>query len=161
MAPLFGRAMYYDGGEYGEGILSKHSFISTRNVGLPYSPGNEPRAALQITTVLRSGDTISFVGTHLDHLKDETDRVQQAKAINTAFKSNKYPTLLLGDLNAVPNSTPINILETVWQASYDKSQPQPTFPSIAPRKKIDYVMWYPKTAWKVIEKTCCLRHDSF
>ena len=26
MAPLYGRAMYYDDGEYGEGVLSKYSF---------------------------------------------------------------------------------------------------------------------------------------
>ena len=31
MAPLFARAMPYDGGEYGEAILSKWSFISSRN----------------------------------------------------------------------------------------------------------------------------------
>ena len=35
MAPLFGRAMKYDGGEYGEGVLSKYSFIATRNVATP------------------------------------------------------------------------------------------------------------------------------
>ena len=29
MTPLFGKAMDYDGGEYGEGILSKHTFVST------------------------------------------------------------------------------------------------------------------------------------
>ena len=28
MASLFGRAMYYDGGEYGEGVLSKSTFLS-------------------------------------------------------------------------------------------------------------------------------------
>src|SRR5680860_45343 len=36
MAPIFARAMYYDGGEYGEGVLSKFSFLTTRNVALPY-----------------------------------------------------------------------------------------------------------------------------
>ena len=32
MVSIFGRAMPYDGGEYGEAILSKWSFINTRNV---------------------------------------------------------------------------------------------------------------------------------
>lgn len=31
MAPLFGKAMSYDDGEYGEGILSKYSFNQTKN----------------------------------------------------------------------------------------------------------------------------------
>ena len=58
MAPIFGRAMHYNDGEYGEGILSKHTFLSTRNIPLPFTPGDEPRAALEITAVLPSKDTI-------------------------------------------------------------------------------------------------------
>jgi len=114
MAGIFGKAMDYNGGEYGEGVLSKYTFLQTRNVALPFTPGNEPRAALEIITLLPSGDTIAFVGTHLDHLKNEKDRVAQANKINQAFSSNKYPTILAGDLNAIPGSTPINILEEIW-----------------------------------------------
>ena len=151
MAPLFGKAMDYDGGEYGEGVLSRFSFFQTRNVALPYTPGNEPRAALEIITVLPSGDTMAFVGTHLDHLKDEKDRIAQVKKINQVFADNKYPTILVGDLNAVPGSTPIKILEEMWSASYDKIDPAPTYPSVNPSKKIDYVMFYPKNAWRVLK----------
>jgi len=151
MAPIFARAMYYDDGEYGEGILSKHTFLMTRNVALPYSPGNEPRAALEIITILPSGDTIAFIGTHLDHLKDEKDRIAQVEELNKVFSLNKYPSILAGDLNAIPGSKPINILEKIWKSSYSKNKPQPTFPSNKPVKKIDYVMFYPKNRWKVIE----------
>ncbi len=151
MAPIFGRAMKYDGGEYGEGVLSKYTFVQSRNVNLPHSPGSEPRVALEIITALPSGDTIAFVGTHLDHLKDEKDRVSQVKKINEVFSLNKYPSLLVGDLNAIPGSTPINILEEIWTAAYDIKTPKPTYPSDNPVKKIDYVMFYPKNRWKVLE----------
>lgn len=151
MSPLFGRAMDWDSGEYGEGVLSKRTFLQTRNIGLPSSPDNEPRTALEIITILPSGDTIAFVGTHLDHLKDETDRVAQVKKINEVFLKNKYPTILAGDLNAKPGSTPINILENEWTAAYDKKKPAPTFPSDKPVVKIDYVMFYPKNKWKVLK----------
>ena len=151
LIPLFARAMKYDDGEYGEGVLSKHTLLSSRNVALPFTPGNEPRAALEITTTIASNDTIAFVGTHLDHLKDEKDRVAQVKKINEVFSLNKYPTILAGDLNAIPGSTPINILEEVWSASYDKKKPKPTFPSDNPTNKIDYVMFYPKNRWRVLE----------
>ncbi|MEQ8364420.1 MAG: endonuclease/exonuclease/phosphatase family protein [Cyclobacteriaceae bacterium] len=152
LAPLFARAMPYDGGEYGEGVLSRYSFLQTRNVPLPYSLGNEPRAALEIITILPSGDTIAFIGTHLDHLKEDTDRIQQAKAINKAFSSNRYPTILAGDLNGEPGSAPIAILEQMWMPSYDKINPAFTFPSDNPIKKIDYVMFYPKNKWRVLNK---------
>ena len=156
MISIFGRAMYYDGGEYGEGILSKSSFLSTRNVGLPYTKGNEPRTALEITTVLKSGDTISFIGTHLDHLKEDTDRVSQVKEINKVFSKNKFPTILSGDLNDIPNSRAINILENYWKASYKKKNPLKTYPSTKPTQKIDYVLFYPRNKWKIVKReTIC------
>jgi endonuclease/exonuclease/phosphatase family metal-dependent hydrolase len=150
LIPLFGRAMKYDDGEYGEGVLSKYTFLSSRNIALPFSPGNEPRAALEITTVIGLNDTISFVGTHLDHLENENDRVSQVKRINEVFALNRYPTILAGDLNAIPGSNPINILEEMWTPSYDKEKPKPTFPSDNPIKKIDYVMFYPNNRWRVL-----------
>ena len=156
MASIFGRAMYYDGGEYGEGILSKHSFLSSRNVALPFIPGDEPRAALEITTVLPSKDTISLIGTHLDHLKEENNRIIQAKKINQTFKTNKHPTILVGDFNAEPESTTMNILESLWKHSYTKDNTEPTYPSENPTKKIDYVLLYPKHRWKVLNsKVIC------
>lgn len=149
MAPIYGRAMPYDGGEYGEGVLSKYTFLQTRNVALPFIPGDEPRAALEITTILPSKDTVSFIGTHLDHQKNETNRIMQAKHINSVFSSNPYPTILAGDLNAEPHSETMAILNELWSASYPKGNPQPTYPSDNPIKKIDYVMFYPKNRWKV------------
>lgn len=152
MASLFARAMPYDGGEYGEAVLSKWSFISSRNVALPYTTGNEPRAALEVTVVTDFGDTISFIGTHLDHLRDDTDRVLQAECINNAFAGNRYPTILAGDLNDIPGSRAISILEQVWTPSYNTDTPNPTFPSLSPRKKIDYVMTLPGDRWQVIDR---------
>lgn len=155
LAPLFGRAMVYDGGEYGEGILSRYSFLTTRNVLLPHDEGHEPRAALEITTIIPSGDTISFIGTHLDHTNDETDRIAQAKTINEVFASNPYPSILAGDLNATPGSNPINIFESMWTSSSD-TDAEYTYPSDDPKKKIDYVMVYPQDRWRVVEsKVIC------
>lgn len=152
MASLFAGAMPYDGGEYGEGVLSKTSFLQSRNVPLPFTSGNEPRAALEITTILSSGDTISFVGTHLDHLRNEIDRISQVKKINEVFSSNKYPTILAGDLNATPESKTIEILRELWIPSFDEKNPEPTSPSDNPIRKIDYVVFFPQTKWKVLDR---------
>jgi endonuclease/exonuclease/phosphatase family metal-dependent hydrolase len=151
MAPLFGRAMKYDGGEYGEGVLSKYTFLSTRNVPLPYNEGDEPRAALEITTVLPSQDTISFIGTHLDHLRDESNRINQAKEINRVLSRGKYPSILAGDLNAEPESETMKIIGQMWTPSYLNRKIEFTYSSENPVKKIDYVLFAPANRWKVIE----------
>jgi endonuclease/exonuclease/phosphatase family metal-dependent hydrolase len=151
MMPLFAKAMNFDSGEYGNGILSKHTFFQSRDITLPYTTGNEPRVALEIKTVLASKDTIVIFATHLDQHKDETDRIAQVKKINEAVLSNKYPAILAGDLNSIPGSVPVNLLEELWSATYDKLKPEPTFPSDNPNIKIDYVMFYPKSRWKVLE----------
>lgn len=152
MTSIFAKAMAYDGGEYGEAILSKYSFIKTRNVPLPYSPGNEPKAAVEATIVLPSKDTIVFIATHLDHLKEGLDRYQQAKKINATFPKTKSLKILAGDLNDTPASKTIKLLQERWGVSYDPINPQPTFPSNSPKRKIDYVMYYPENRWEVIDK---------
>lgn len=150
MLPLFGRAMEYDGGEYGEGILSRFSFKETRNNPLPHSPRNEPRDALEILVELPSGDEIVFIGTHLDHTRDQTDRIVQAKRLNRLFKRNKKPTILAGDLNATPESEPMRIFFRFWTDASARD-PQPTFPSFSPRRRIDYVLFRPASRWRVLE----------
>ncbi|AHW58707.1 hypothetical protein FH5T_01645 [Draconibacterium orientale] len=154
MAPLFGIAMPFDGGGYGEGILTKMPILSSRNVALPHSPNNEPRAALQVLVQLESGDTISFIGTHLEHQESSPDRIDQVNTINQTFASCQYPAILAGDLNATPNSEPITILKKYWTAS-DENETL-TFPSDDPEIKIDYIFFRPAEKWQVIEtKVIC------
>lgn len=152
MTSYFARAMKYDGGGYGEGVLSKQPILLARNIALPHQSSSEPRAAAEVKLVISSGDTIRFIGTHLDHLKANRDRIMQAKEINKEIIGNVYPTILAGDLNDVPGSKPIEILESKWGSSYHKEKTKYTFPSDAPKVKIDYVMYYPKTRWKVLER---------
>ncbi|MCP4723642.1 MAG: hypothetical protein GY863_01325 [bacterium] len=150
MAPLFGKAMPYDDGEYGEGILSQYSFNHTKNHVLPYSENHEPRAALAVNITLADGSDIVFVGTHLDHTRNPQDRISQASKINDLFGNFTVPTILAGDLNARPESEPINILKEKWEIA-GGNDPEPTFPSSDPQSKIDYVMFRPADRWRVLE----------
>lgn len=151
MTSYFARAMDYDGGAYGEGVLSKTPILYARNNALPHQPTSEPRAAAEITTISSTGDSIRFIGTHLDHLKENTDRLMQVKEINKIFDTSSFPTILAGDLNAEPDSQPISILESKWAAAYHHTKLENTFPSDSPRVKIDYIMYAPKDRWKVLE----------
>ena len=148
LAPLFGKAMPYDGGEYGEGILSRYSFLSTRNHALSAQQGKEPRAALEINVIIKSGDTIRFVGTHLDHT-GETDRLTQAMEINQLLTKDHRPAILAGDLNARPESETMAVFFQEWTKSFAENIP--TIPSTDPRVKIDYILFRPANRWRVLE----------
>ncbi len=149
MQAIFGKAMAFDGGEYGEGILSKYSFLSTKNHALVAGEGKEPRAALEVNVIIKSNDTIRFIGTHLDHTKDETDRINQANQINSIFSKDEVPTILAGDLNARPESETMQIFYKYWKQSF--SENTPTSPANDPRAKIDYILFKPAKRWRVLE----------
>ena len=76
--------------------------------------------------------------------------MKQASRIKELYENYDLPIVLAGDLNAVPGSDPINLLSGQWSYA-GQDDPQPTFPSVRPRRKIDYIMYKPKDRWKVVE----------
>jgi endonuclease/exonuclease/phosphatase family metal-dependent hydrolase len=150
MQGIFGKAMSYDGGEYGEGVLSKYSFLTTVNHPLASGKDKEPRAAIEVNVEIKSGDVIRFVGTHLDHTRDATDRNNQVQQLNKLFTKDDTPTILAGDLNSRPESEAMKILFKEWTPSFPDFEH--TSPSAGPRAKIDYVLFRPAHKWRVLEK---------
>ncbi|MFQ5570742.1 MAG: endonuclease/exonuclease/phosphatase family protein [Rhodothermales bacterium] len=153
MAFVFGRAMYYDGGEYGEAILSRFPIIGVTRHALPHRETSEPRAALAATIQFPASDrSFVFIGTHLDHLRSPEDRLMQVKEINAiARRYEGRPVILAGDLNAVPQSDPMRMLETVWTDAWRKNSDGFTFPADEPRRRIDYVLYRPEDRWSVVK----------
>ncbi len=152
MHAVFGKAMDHAGGGYGEAVLSRWPILKMDNHILPASEGNEPRAALTVRVEIgETGREIIFIGTHLDHTRDPTDRKAQALRINEVFLSeSRLPMILVGDLNAQPESEPIGILLEVWSDAAI-GNPEPTSPSEGPTRRIDYVLFRPADAWRVVE----------
>lgn len=157
MQGIFGKAMDYAGGGYGEAVLCRHPVLQTRTNALPHSRGGrltvlpkaEPRAALEVHVQLPGGEQVVFVGTHLDHLRDQSSRMMQAGRINELYADCNLPVILAGDLNALPGSDPMNLLSGQW-TRVQPTNPQPTFPSSNPSRKIDYIMFKPKHRWRVV-----------
>jgi len=147
---IFGKAMDYAGGQYGEAILCRHPVVEIKNNPLPHTPEAEPRTALEVHVELSMGQRIVFVGTHLDHLRDQKNRMMQASQIMDLYATCDLPIILAGDLNAVPGSDPIKLLCQEWSYA-GQANPDPTFPSIEARRKIDYIMYRPERRWRVLE----------
>ena len=152
MHAVFGKAMDYAGGGYGEAILSRYPIEKSRNHILPASEGHEPRAAIEVVVGAGPGGSrVRFIGTHLDHTRDETDRINQAREILHIFRDDDIPMILAGDLNAESDSEPMRILCSEWSDTF-ADDPHPTFPVEDTGRRIDYVLYQPAGAWRVVRK---------
>jgi len=160
MHNVFGQAMPYQGGRYGEAILSRFPIEKAAIHPLPYQVGQEPRAALEVLIRPHGLPPLAFVGTHLCHQNNET-RIQQTRRISELFPQPRtepssqaqrgnvslaaqrnYPVILAGDFNARPGSEPMNVLlDAGW------------LDTVAPRSKIDYVLVRRCDPWRVKEVT--------
>ena len=139
MQAHFGRAIDYDGGQYGEALLLGLEASPPENHPLPASPGHEERAALAARVQLPGGGQALFVGTHLDHTKDPADRLSQAQTLARIF-AKEQALILVGDLNTEVGSAPLKGLMALLQRA-GGSRPLPTFPSHQPTRSIDHVLF--------------------
>lgn len=141
MHHVFGQAMPFDQGRYGEAVLSRFPISKAESHPLPFRPGQEPRAALAVQIEPDNGiPAFVLVGTHLCH-QSEATRVEQAEQINLLFPARgKTPIILAGDLNARTGSDPMNVLLAKrW------------IDTVAPRSRIDFILTRPQDPWRVIE----------
>jgi len=151
---FYAPAIEYDGGLYGIMSLCRLRIQKEQYHALPFSPGHERRMVIEQLAAIPQGSdqsaTIRFFATHLDHTGDHTDRVAAAKVINEiALKDPEMPSLLAGDLNAVPGSPAMVEFGKVWKAA-GEDQEYFSFPADKPNIKIDYVLYRPADRWRVV-----------
>lgn len=148
MHGYFGKAIDYDGGGYGEGMLSREP-VQVRKVMLPIPHGGEDRAMLIAETSLEDDGSFIFAGTHLCHQFSE-NRLAQAEKINEVFEEIGQPAILVGDLNFVPDSEPYQALEKIWvDMAKSAGMTDPTISYENPTRRIDYMFGLKKFFSKI------------
>lgn len=154
MYPAYGRAMDYDGGQYGNAVLSRHPIKSVRVQSLPWKEDEkrEPRCAVAATASLPGkAGAIQFISTHLDHTRASPDRLPQAEMLNEAWQDAGERTILAGDFNSEPGSPPMEALNREWRLVSGTDPAAPTCCGMTPKVKIDHVFVKPSSRWRVIE----------
>ncbi len=151
MEGQFGSAMPFQGGDYGQMLLSRWPMEGFRVVRLPGTPGREPRIAVTAAIEVPGFGKVQWTGCHLDASRTDEDRWEQAGALLREFGATPHPALLAGDFNATPESrVMLRLLETStgWVDTAGGGA-APTIPAEAPRSRIDFVLARPRTAWRV------------
>jgi len=131
MHATFGHSILHDGGKYGNGMLTREKPATVRKIDLPGAA--EARTALIVEL-----EKYVVVNTHLSLTEEE--RLQSVKIITEIVKGYNKPVFLIGDLNATPDSPPIEFLKEEWQMLSNPKQP--TSPSVNPINTIDYIFGY-------------------
>lgn len=139
----FSKTINYQGGAYGDAILSKYPITATMHYMLPMPVDGEARAAGLITVEPFPGIKLDFITTHLE--LNMENRMAQIRKLIEISKERSNPVILCGDLNATPDSREIKALETEYVTACKTNCPL-TFPSDKPRSSIDYIVLNPKAA---------------
>lgn len=133
MTGVFGKAMNYDGGGYGQAILSRHPILSNQVHPLPSS--DEPRIAFEAVVTIDGKET-RFLTVHLD--LDDTKRLAQSELIAKLHPNSPQPAILCGDFNTTPASPALEAIKKSWDI-IAKKEPAFTCPADKPDTEIDHV----------------------
>jgi endonuclease/exonuclease/phosphatase family metal-dependent hydrolase len=146
MAVRFGPTQHYEGGLFGNAILTRHEILDVLIQPLPYTESTPerttyPRGAIAVTVRASDDQRLRVISTHFQHNVPE-DRAAEAKAINQLFARAKdsIPTILAGDMNAKPDEDPIKTLLSKWTCAIE-DVPVASSPSTAPKSRIDYIFF--------------------
>jgi endonuclease/exonuclease/phosphatase family metal-dependent hydrolase len=133
---------------YGNALLSRFPIEEAERISLPTSPWQEPRVVLSAAIRLPDNKVLRVIGTHLG--LSHSDRLTQAALLREL--RSMYDTdhlVLMGDLNAHPDSPEIQLLlggsgdgelAARWVDPIEGSRTPATFPTHAPRARIDYIL---------------------
>jgi endonuclease/exonuclease/phosphatase family metal-dependent hydrolase len=126
--------------QYGNAILSVEPILGSTNTPLPRTGGNEQRGLLSADIDIR-GIPWQVCVTHLQH-DDPAERLTQARAVIDIIGTPDRPTVLLGDLNATPDTPEIRVLAGAYTDAWAQAGGPlgSTFPNPVPYRRIDYVM---------------------
>ncbi|QEG38264.1 endonuclease/exonuclease/phosphatase family protein [Roseimaritima ulvae] len=154
MAVRFGPTQHYEGGLFGNAVLTRLPILDVAIHPLPYTEATTervtyPRGAIAVTVRGPNGQALRFVSTHFQHNVPE-DRLAEAKAINELFAGDDVPTILAGDMNAVVDAAPVQELLKHWTNATD-DPPAASVPAGNPTSRIDYIFYRPAAAFRLLD----------
>ncbi|NLG80380.1 MAG: hypothetical protein GX492_11265 [Firmicutes bacterium] len=155
----YGPNFMYDGGAFGNAVLSRYPIVSSTNHPLPNIHFNEPRGLLE-AQVDTGGGILNVFVTHLD-VEYADSRLAQARAVIEISSKAAGPKIVMGDLNASPTGSPeiavllrhFNDTQQVYRVLVDSAELVKeglfardylkggyTYDAYDPARRIDYIL---------------------
>lgn len=142
MTFIFGKNLSFQGGAYGNAILSRKPILEYSNLPLEKLGEGEQRGMLRAKISLDGDSYIQVCNTHLDHRSDPRERLHSIMQIKESFGRLKAstPVLLVGDFNTSPKRKGYEEMKRNWIDAWLKVHPLKkgyTIPSSNPSRRID------------------------
>lgn len=150
---VFGRNIDYQGGEYGNAILSPHRILSSTNLRYRMLREGEQRGLLQAIVEV-DGREVVFLSTHLDFRPDPAERLSNVVEIKRVVAAHAgRPVIVAGDFNAGPGSSMHRSMKEAFIDAWESggSGDGFTIPSPEPTARIDYVFLNAAHPWRVMD----------
>jgi len=141
MSVYFEKNLPYQGGEYGNAVLTRFPIKRAKNTHYKMLRPGEQRGVQQVVLDVH-GREVLVLNTHIDFRPDDAERMLntgELKAIVAA--AGAMPVVMTGDFNAAPESRVIATIGTFLTDTWAKVGQGPglTIPVKAPKQRIDYV----------------------
>lgn len=153
---VFGKALDFDGGEYGLGLLSKYKILHSQVIKLP-SGDAEQRVVLLVQVEIPGFDSAPIIMvTHLDWQKDPAIRTGQARylldlSIGDApsdFKNiSSAIKILAGDFNSTREEQPLKEIGYFFNRVSKPGTDTRSWPAINPAIDIDHIFTFKGQKW--------------
>lgn len=147
MAFIFGSNLEFQGGNYGNAILSSFPIVRHKSFHFEQLGPGEQRGVIHASIELGVKKHIQIWNTHLDHRRPPEERLHSLNQLVLFLKESSQDinqsALLVGDLNSKPTDSAYGFANQKWSDSWDllhgKSNDSGyTYPANKPNKRIDY-----------------------
>ncbi|MEO5802038.1 MAG: endonuclease/exonuclease/phosphatase family protein [Verrucomicrobiota bacterium] len=145
MSFVFSNNLFFQGGQYGNAILTKFPIKFRDHRLLPKIGSNEQRGWLKVVVDV-NGKDLTFWTTHLAPA-DEVERLMCVTNFNNWLTNETLPVIFCGDFNAAPNSNTYNSMGQKWKDIWTEVGLGNgyTIPVPIPNRRIDFI-WTGKGA---------------
>ena len=137
----FGKNIDYQGGEYGNGILTRFPILEEKNLHYQMIREGEQRGLLQLVLEAQ-GEEFVFMNTHIDYRGDDTERIMNVAEIRSAAQGHETrPVIVCGDFNDTPGSRTVELMKKDFLDAWEEAGAgmEFTYPADTAKKRIDYV----------------------
>jgi len=141
MTYAFGKTIDYQGGDYGNAILTRFPIFEERNVALRNIGNSEQRGILLLVLGI-IGEEVVIADTHFDNQGNDSVRFAHTAELRSLLKGySPRPLILCGDFNDIPSSRVVTQLKEEYLDAWEPAGTWEgfTFPSDMPKQRIDYV----------------------